>query len=79
MEKKLQVFAILRVDIGIHSLEDAVTVKEILPGRVEAEREVERLNKLNASKGARYFWQPTRYYPEGRKPNASAHKPQNSQ
>jgi hypothetical protein len=60
-------------------LEDAVTVKEILPGMVEAEIEVERLNKLNASKDARYFWQATTYYPEGRKPNAIAHKLENSQ
>jgi hypothetical protein len=48
------------------SFEDAVTVKEILPEAKEAEMEVERLNKLNATKRARYFFQATRYFPNGR-------------
>jgi hypothetical protein len=72
MQKKLQVFAVLRMDSGIRLLEDALTIKEILPTRDEAKSEVERLNKLNASKGARYFWQMTRYFPEGRKPSVKA-------
>jgi hypothetical protein len=32
----------------------------------EAEREVERLQEINRHAGCRYFWTPTRYYPEGR-------------
>jgi len=46
MEKKLQVFAVIRVDSETASLEDAVTIKEILSDADEAEIEVERLNKL---------------------------------
>jgi hypothetical protein len=72
MEKKVQVFAILRMDRGISSFEDAITVKEVLPEMDQAKREVERLNKLNASKGATYFWQATRFFPEGRKQSARA-------
>ena len=67
MDKKFQVFAVIRVDSEIASLEDAITVKEILSNANEAEIEVERLNKLNATKGARYFFQATRYFPNGRK------------
>jgi hypothetical protein len=37
------------------------TVKEIVTTREAAEAEVERLNKLNAEKGCRYFWQQTRF------------------
>jgi hypothetical protein len=66
MVKKIQVFAVLRIDDYISSLEDAVTVKEVLPTKDEAQREVERLNKLNASKRSRYFCQVTRYFPDGR-------------
>jgi hypothetical protein len=77
MEKKLQVFAVLRIDLDIRLLEDALTVKEILPTSDEAQREVERLNKLNASKRAKYFWQVTRYFPDGRKSNAKGHQPPN--
>jgi len=67
MDKKLEVFAVIRVDLDMVSLEDAVTVKQILPEANEAEMEVERLNKLNATKRARYFFQATRYFPNGRK------------
>ncbi len=61
-----QVFAVIRVD-NYQFIEDAITVKEILPTMEEATEEVERLNGLNEEKGARYFWQATRYFPEGRK------------
>lgn len=46
-----------------------VTVKEILPSREEAEREVARLNALDAESGSTYFWQYTRYFPEGLDPS----------
>jgi hypothetical protein len=67
MDKKVQVFAVMRLDLEVDSLEDAVTVKEILPGKNEAATEVERLNRLNGTKGARYFFLETRYFPNGRK------------
>ena len=38
-----------------------VTVKEIVTAQQSAEAEVERLNKLNAEKSCRYFWQQTRF------------------
>jgi hypothetical protein len=45
-------------------LERAVTVKEILLDRERAEVEVDRLNKVNANKRCRYFWQYTRLVTE---------------
>jgi hypothetical protein len=42
VDKKLQVYAVLRIDSGLSSLE-AVVVKEILPSIEEANAEVERL------------------------------------
>jgi len=67
-EKKVPVFAVVRIDIEVRwTQEDAVAVTEILPALDEAKREVERFNKLNPTKGVRHSWQPTRYFPEGRK------------
>jgi hypothetical protein len=57
---------VVRVDES-ESAEDAITIKEILPTMEEAVQEAERLNMLNSDNGARYFWQATRYFPEGRK------------
>lgn len=68
MYTKIQVYAVIRVDAS-QSIEDAITIKEILPTIEQAVQEVERLNKLNSVKGTRYFWQATRYFPEGRKVN----------
>ncbi|HEX2270330.1 MAG TPA: hypothetical protein VHH35_12370 [Pyrinomonadaceae bacterium] len=65
MSKKVQVYAVVRLDSS-QVREEAITVKEVLPAMEQAIREVERLNKLNADKGALYFWQTTRYFPEGR-------------
>jgi hypothetical protein len=65
MRAKVQVYAIVRVD-EYSSGADAITVKEILPTLGQAEREVERLNRLNRDKGSYYFWQATRYFPEGK-------------
>lgn len=65
MNTKVAVYAVVRID-GSQSGEDAITIKEVLPTMEQAIEEVERLNKLNDSKGARYFWQATRYFPNGR-------------
>jgi L-fucose mutarotase/ribose pyranase (RbsD/FucU family) len=67
VDKKLQVYAVIRIDRDFSSPEVAVAVKEILPGEKEASAEVERLNRLNFAKGCKYFWQATRYFPNGRK------------
>jgi len=69
MDRKVEVFAVVRVDHARH-VEEAITVKEILPTLEEAVREVERLNRLNQDKGAHYFWQATRYFPSGRTPSS---------
>ena len=43
-----------------------ITVTSVVPTLEEAAAEVDRLNALNADKGATYFWMATRYYPDGR-------------
>ena len=65
------IFAVIRLDRSFADLSQSagatpqaaviVTVKEIVTTREAAEAEVERLNKLNAEKGCRYFWQQTRF------------------
>jgi hypothetical protein len=65
MTRKVQVFAVIRIDDGVTG-DDALAVTEVLPTQADAEVEVGRLNELNAAKGARYFWLATRFYPEGR-------------
>lgn len=42
-----------------------VTVKEIVMTAEEAQREVMRLNRLNASKGCWYYWQATHIFLDG--------------
>jgi len=69
-DMKVQVYAVIRVDSNRSLVEDAIAVKEILPTVEDAEHEVERLTKLNQDKGARYFWQATRYFPAGREINS---------
>ncbi len=64
-KQKIQVFAVIRIDRDQWT-DDAITITEIVPTIDQAVKEVERLNRLNKSKGARYFWQATRYFPEGR-------------
>ena len=66
MDEKVQVFAVIRLD-DRSNIEDAITVKEVVPTLEEAIREVERLNSLNVLKGSRYFWQTTRFFPHGRR------------
>jgi hypothetical protein len=57
------VFAIVRIDT-FHDAsvppEVAVTVKNVVWTQEDAEREVARLNRLNASKGSVYFSKMTR-------------------
>ena len=62
---RAQVFAVIRFDPDISAIEDQITVTEIVSEQSIAEAEVARLNELNAAKGCRYFWQPTRLYPAG--------------
>ena len=50
-----------------------VTVKEIVLSHDEARLEVERLNRLNAAKGCRYFWQETRLFSNGGSFGAEEH------
>lgn len=66
MREKIPVFAVVRIEDAFTSIENGITIKEILPTLEEALREVERLNKLQASKRCHYFCQQTRYYPDGR-------------
>jgi len=64
MRQKNQVFAVLRVDEfqGADApIETKVTVKQVVSSQEIAEREVERLTRLNGEKGCRYFWQATRF------------------
>ncbi len=65
-KSRSQVYAVVRLDRDSEVSELAVTVKEILPTQEEAEREVERLNHLQTDEMASYFWQATRYFPDGR-------------
>jgi hypothetical protein len=60
---KTQVYAIIRVDEFYDqstTIENKITVKEVVHSLDEAKAEVARLNTLNESKGAKYFWQTTR-------------------
>lgn len=65
MREKIEVYAVVRID-GEYALENAFTVKEILPTMEEALLEVQRLNQLNKDKNAQYFAQATRYFPSGK-------------
>ena len=56
-------FAIIRVDENQRRDETRFTVTRIVWDESVAEAEVERLNALNADKGARYYWQTTRAQP----------------
>ncbi len=58
------VYAIIRLDegalSGITPDMNLIVVKKVVRSQEEAEREVHRLNSLNADKGCRYFYQLTR-------------------
>jgi hypothetical protein len=67
MRSRVPVFAVLRFDFYLADtapLEALVTVKEILTGQEEAEREVERLNAPVEDEGVRCAWQTTRFLSE---------------
>lgn len=69
MKGAKHVYAVVRVDLYkrlVDPFTNAITVKEILPTQAEAEKEVARLMELNKDKEVVYFWQTTRYFPEGR-------------
>jgi hypothetical protein len=58
-----QVYAIVRIDdYGGPNIElrHLIAVKKVVWTQDVAEREVKRLNRLNAPKGCLYFWQVTR-------------------
>ena len=73
-KRKQHVYAVIRVD-GFDdpaaSLEDRITVKEIVSSLEAAQGEVARLNKLNGPNRARYFWQTTRLILDEQPPNAT--------
>jgi hypothetical protein len=58
--KYRHVYAILRFDTELGTVEDCVTITKVLASEAIAKNEVERLNTLNAVKGARYMVQVTR-------------------
>jgi hypothetical protein len=50
-------YAIIRVDLDVKDDEARFTVRRIVWSMELAEAEVQRLQELNADKGARYLWQ----------------------
>jgi hypothetical protein len=60
-------YAIIRVDLDVKDDEARFTVRRIVWNEELAEAEVQRLQELNADKGARYLWQYTRV--DRRSPN----------
>jgi hypothetical protein len=64
-QSSVPLYAVIRFDTGMDSVGNGVTVKEVLPTLDEAKDEVARLNAA-APPGTTYFWQTTRYYPDGR-------------
>lgn len=56
-------FAIIRIDDEVSAdllPEDRFVIQKIMLVMEEAEEEVDRLNKLNAGKGCKYFMKQTR-------------------
>jgi len=55
MRTKIQLYAVIRLDGPVQTLEDThrITVTKLLDVFEDAVREVERLNKLNEAKGSR--------------------------
>jgi hypothetical protein len=65
---RVAVYAVLREDIFLGATDGQlrVTVKEIVPTLDEAKAEVARLNALQgAGDEIRYWWQTTRWLPNG--------------
>lgn len=67
--ERRHVYAVIRLDKFQDQLEDAVTVKEILPSEQQALAEVKRLNNLRRERGEGddvvYLSQVTRFFPQG--------------
>ena len=62
----MSVWAVVRFTRSQVAPEFIATIKEILPSKEEAEREVARLNSLiRDGDDVTYFAQPTRYFPDG--------------
>jgi hypothetical protein len=60
-KRNTPVYAVVRIDdYPSGTLENNITIKEIVWSLAAAEAEVARLNELNRSKGCKYFWQSTR-------------------
>ncbi len=72
--KAKHLYAVVRFDIPdrrrlermVEYPDQYITVKELLPTQEEADREVERLNAVNAGKSCTYWSTITRFYPAGR-------------
>lgn len=64
IKEKIPAYAIVRYDES-ESPKDSFTVKEIVSSLELAEKEVDRLNKLNSHLKCKYWWLPTRIYPNG--------------
>ena len=62
------VYAVLRFDAFQATAESrpeqTVTVKEVVRNKELAIAEVKRLNRVNGDNNVRYWWQPTRLFPE---------------
>ena len=64
LKQKTQVFAIIRFDSFTDSsvsIENRITVTKVVVDRATADAEVQRLNRVNASKSCTYFCQATRF------------------
>jgi hypothetical protein len=56
-------YAIIRVDLDVTDDAARFTVRRVVWSEELADAEVQRLQELNADKGARYLWQYTRVDP----------------
>jgi hypothetical protein len=70
VQSKIAIYAVIRFDPVLAPLdeipEDGVTVVAVVPTLADGQHEVDRLNAINADRGARYAWQHAPYFPEGR-------------
>jgi hypothetical protein len=65
--KRVPVYAIVRIDKYFGSVEDQVAVQAVLPSVEEADAEVARLNAGRDPDTVVYLVRATRFYPNGRK------------
>lgn len=59
-------------DVAIQS---KLTVKEVVTSAEAAEAEVQRLNHLNRDKNVVYWWQASRFFPDGRTASYDTYEP----